>query len=199
MDKKQLADKCGVSNDLIGRWMEKGLPYKKVGRKAMFDQAQVAEWLGQTAHKSAKYLLRLLPPQQQPNALPKVGDTVEQFNSMLSRAREVEQSSFRAWQEATPALKGVMEEQYMKSLDQLRKAEKDWPSIQIAAGEAMPRSLIEEQLAKILTVFKNALTGIGQSIALQLVGKQPAEIQQMINKAINEAIRDCCDEFGKLK
>lgn len=164
----------------------------------MFDSDQVAKWMRTQSKHLGKYLIRILP--KSPSTItPKVGDTVEQFATMLARAREVEQSSFRAWKDCDACLRGVMEEQYMKSADQARKLEKDWPSIQIAAGDALPKSLVESSLNDILTILKQNLISIGQSVAVMVAGKKPAEIRAIIDKKIEDALRDCASEFGKIK
>ena len=193
----ELAQLLDISTDLVNRWMLKGLPRIKKGRKVFFNRVKVAEWL-RDMPRLAKYMIRLLP-KQSIAIVPVAGDTVEQFTTMLARAREVEQSSFKAWQTCEPCLRGVMEEQYMKSADQLRKAEKDWPSIQIAAGDALPKSMVESNLSKILTVLKQNILSVGQSVAVLLTGKTPAESRAIIDSKLQDALRECAGEFEKMK
>ena len=194
----ELAQILSVSRDQLNKWIQKGLPRTKKGRKVFFNRVKVAEWLRSTP-RLAKHMIKLLPKQSQIAITPKVGDTVEQFATMLARAREVEQSSFRAWKDCDACLRGVMEEQYMKSADQARKLEKDWPSIQIAAGDALPKSMVESDLAKILTVLKQNILSVGQSVAVLLTGKTPAECRSIIDSKLHDALRECANELDKMK
>jgi predicted DNA-binding transcriptional regulator AlpA len=201
LTKKELAELVGVSGDLVDRWMAKGLPYTKQGRQAMFDRVKVAEWFSKSNNMATKYLVKLLPQKENiptPQVSVKAGDTVQQFTSMLERARAVEQASFRAWQTCDACLKGLMEEQYMKSLDQLRKAEKDWPAIQIAAADALPKSVIINDITTILKTLSDHLLSMPQSLPILLEGKTPAEIQAVLKQKIDEALQCCSDDLSKL-
>lgn len=49
LTKKELAQLLKVHESTVDRWRREGLPYIKVSRKVLFDEAQVKEWLKEKA------------------------------------------------------------------------------------------------------------------------------------------------------
>jgi len=43
---EQLTKHLGISRAILGRWMDRGLPYIRVGVRLYFREASVAAWLG---------------------------------------------------------------------------------------------------------------------------------------------------------
>jgi hypothetical protein len=197
-NKSNLCETFTVKPVTVDSWLRDGLPHtnapKGRGHKIQIDPVELATWF--TNKGMTKYLFMfpgLLKGVDKPNeALPRIGDSEQEFTSILGRARAVEKWLFEVWQKCPGeqvGMKAGFAEAHGKQLDNVRKLEMDWPNIQRKAGEVMPIADVSQQINRAVTVLKQDLLSIPQSVAPQCAGKKSGEISELIMVKIKETVR----------
>lgn len=114
--------------------------------------------------------------------------------SNIERLREAERSAaedyFKSKEEKDPIVTAALHAEWIKTSEQLRKAEVSTPGVMTETAQNVPVEDVESAWALVCTKFRVAMEAIPRSIPPRLVGADEATIQEELQKAVSEALEE---------
>ena len=83
-----------------------------------------------------------------------------------------------------------MKKNWLDLIESLRRVEQTNPDVEAANAKTIPISTVEADAARAVTVFRLAMESLPKSLPPRLVGKDCAEIQQVLSQAITDALEE---------
>jgi len=111
----------------------------------------------------------------------------------IDRLREAERTAAEDYFESKKlkdaVITAALHAEWMKTSEQLRKAEVSTPGVLSETAQTIPLEDVEAEWAKICTTFRVDMEAIPRSIPPRLVGLDEAGIQEELQKAISQALQ----------
>ena len=112
----------------------------------------------------------------------------------IARLREAERTAAEDYFESTKmsdaVITAALHSEWMKTSEQLRKAEVSTPGVLSETSMTIPLEDAEAEWAKVCTKFRVDMEAIPRSIPPRLVGLDEAGIQEELQKAIGQALEN---------
>ena len=208
-----LCKALGVTRRTVTAWLGKGCPSERRadergrgGRpRHWFDLLEVKKWL--VARGIAPRRLAddgaLAGPDSEGDSAPGVGSEPASpggeapakalgYDAMLERLKIAERHLFGKWVAAVnrgqPSDIAALSRIWIEHVEQLRKVEKDQDAVRRQREGWMSRSEHEAFCLRLATEIRVALLALPKSLAPQLAGLCPAEIEAALDGAVREVL-----------
>jgi len=184
LTKQKLAEKLDLSMDSIRGFLKSGLPRTLVHGRAMIDEREAAEWFAkQGKMKHAQKLIAIKAKQNKELSAAqrstKHGGSLE---DTIARLKQSEQQTYIEYLEASGAMKDIKRQNYIQTVEALRKILKDAPDINLSNENVMPVSVFNQKIAELGQLVRNDAMAWGNTVASHF----ESEIAVLVKKYCDE-------------